>query len=130
MVFKCKCAKIGHAKITQTDVFNYIHVYMSYHFLCNRGIRPARTEQFLFIIIIIIQIDAFFMFPSEIKRHVVDGTVEELTGMPMVCMLEGNALMTRKDSQLPPLWNVGFNKARSNGRFQKICADTDRLHGK
>ena len=31
------------AKITQTDAFNY----MSYHFLCKRGIRPARTEQFL-----------------------------------------------------------------------------------
>ena len=31
------------AKITQSDAFNY----MSYHFLCKRGIRPARTEQFL-----------------------------------------------------------------------------------
>ena len=36
---------IGHAKITQTDAFNY----MSYQFLCNRRIRPARTEQFLVI---------------------------------------------------------------------------------
>ena len=35
--------QIGHAKITQTDAFNY----MSYHFLCKRGIRPARNEQFL-----------------------------------------------------------------------------------
>ena len=38
-----KCAKIGHTKITQTDAFNY----MSYNFCCKRGIRPARTEQFL-----------------------------------------------------------------------------------
>ena len=43
---KCPNLRIpqkGHAKITQTDAFNY----MSYHFLCKRGIRPARTEQFL-----------------------------------------------------------------------------------
>ena len=32
---------------TQTDAFNY----MSYHFLCKRGIHPARTEQFLVFII-------------------------------------------------------------------------------
>ena len=49
MVFKWKCAKIGHAKITQTAAFNYI---MSYHFLCNRGIRPARTEQVLVLLAI------------------------------------------------------------------------------
>ena len=46
MVFKWKCAKIGHAKITQTDAFND----MSYHFLWKRGIRPAQTEQFLVIV--------------------------------------------------------------------------------
>ena len=40
---KSQVEQIGHAKITQTDAFNY----MSYHFLCKRGIRPARTEQFL-----------------------------------------------------------------------------------
>ena len=40
------CSATWHftvAKITQSDAFNY----MSYHFLCKRGIRPARTEQFL-----------------------------------------------------------------------------------
>ena len=42
---KSQVEQIGHAKITQTDAFNY----MSYHFLCKRGIRPARTEQFLVI---------------------------------------------------------------------------------
>ena len=36
------------AKITQTDAFNY----MSYHFICKRGIRPARTEQFLVCIVL------------------------------------------------------------------------------
>ena len=40
---KSQVEQIGHAKITQTAAFNY----MSYHFLCKRGIRPARTEQFL-----------------------------------------------------------------------------------
>ena len=40
---KSQVEQVGHAKITQTDAFNY----MSYHFLCKRGIRPARTEQFL-----------------------------------------------------------------------------------
>ena len=42
---KSQVEQIGHAKITQTDAFNY----MSYHFLCKRGIRPARTEQFLVV---------------------------------------------------------------------------------
>ena len=56
--------------------------------------------------------------------------MDQVKGLSMVCMLEGAAVMTRKDSQLPPQWNVGFNKARSNGRFQKICADTPMLHGK
>ena len=40
------CSATWHftvANITQSDAFNY----MSYHFLCKRGIRPARTEQFL-----------------------------------------------------------------------------------
>ena len=36
------------AKITQSDAFNY----MSYHFLCKWGIRPARTEQFLVSLLI------------------------------------------------------------------------------
>ena len=112
MVFKWKCAKIGHAKITQTDrgvgtIFflgggggksvdmpsdcqiyggghRHIHPietkgwggaiaplapppapaplqpdafnYMSYHFLCNRGIRPARTEQFLVRFVLLLRI--------------------------------------------------------------------------
>ena len=42
---KSQVEQIGHANITQTDAFNY----MSYHFLCKRGIRPPRTEQFLVI---------------------------------------------------------------------------------
>ena len=45
------CSATWHftvAKITQSDAFNY----MLYHFLCKRGIRPARTEQFLVIFII------------------------------------------------------------------------------
>ena len=33
----------------QTDAFNY----RFYHFLCKRGIRPARTEQFLVALIVI-----------------------------------------------------------------------------
>ena len=40
------CSATWHftvAKITQSDAFNY----MLYHFLCKRGIRPARTEHFL-----------------------------------------------------------------------------------
>ena len=35
--------KLAHSCQGRTDAFNY----MSYHFLCKRGIRPARTEQFL-----------------------------------------------------------------------------------
>ena len=44
------CSATWHftvAKITQSDAFNY----MSYHFLCKRGIRPARTEQFLVLVV-------------------------------------------------------------------------------
>ena len=36
-------------KITQSDAFNY----MSYHFLCKRGIRQARTEQFLVDVLVV-----------------------------------------------------------------------------
>ena len=64
------------------------------------------------------------------KPHVDAGKVDQVKDLPIMCMLEGNGLMARKDSHLPPLWNVGFNKARSNGRFQKLCTESDKLHGK
>ena len=57
------CSATWHftvAKITQSDAFNY----MSYHFLCKRGIRPARTEQFLVILLPCCSEQLLILWPS------------------------------------------------------------------
>lgn len=44
------------------------------------------------------------------------------------CSIRGTGMMTRKDSALAPLFNVGFNKFKNSGRFAKFCKDTNMKH--
>ena len=39
------------------------------------------------------------------------------------CSIDDSGIMTRKDSDFPGIWNVGFQKARYKGRFRRICED-------
>lgn len=37
------------------------------------------------------------------------------------CMINGNAMMTRKDNAFASYWNQGFMKLMSSGKFAKMC---------
>ena len=40
---------------------------MSYHFLCKRGIRPARTEQFLVVVAVLVFFYSFYLLVMHIE---------------------------------------------------------------
>ncbi len=37
--------------------------------------------------------------------------------------------MTRKDNDLIPLWNTGFSKLQSSGKFKQLCDEANEKHG-
>ena len=46
------------------------------------------------------------------------------------CFLNGGSMMSRVDSGFPSAFNVGLNKARSNGKFLKLCQSAETDYGK
>jgi ABC-type amino acid transport substrate-binding protein len=56
------------------------------------------------------------------------GSLKQLT-QSQSCMLAGNAMMTRKDSELAGLWNSGYQKVRGNSDFQQLCKAARLEHG-
>ena len=45
------------------------------------------------------------------------------------CALADSSMMTRKDSGLNALWNVGFQRLQASGEFQQLCEDAQAQHG-
>lgn len=75
------------------------------------------------------QIHAGFATYESMEQFVgASGDLEKIS-TSFVCMIDGNAVMTRKDSPFISLWNEGFKKIRSNGQFKKLCEEGKKQHG-
>ena len=99
------------AKITQSDAFNY----MPYHFLCKRGIRPARTEQFLVFFVffpcggLAAKFRAVFLLQTVCCIHCVDTN-------EMLCRIIFGCLATSQNMLYLPLFKTGH---LSNNRIYR-----------
>lgn len=71
--------------------------------------------------------DAAFTTQTTMQGLLNNGDVEQLSP-DYSCMIAGNTIMTRKDSDLPSQWNRGFSKIRINGKFKKYCEDANKEH--
>ncbi|CAH1238216.1 Hypp5545 [Branchiostoma lanceolatum] len=49
---------------------------------------------------------------------------------PQNCMLDGSAMMTRKDNNFITYWNQGFDKLVESGRFTRLCSEAARRYGR
>ncbi|CAH1238215.1 Hypp5545 [Branchiostoma lanceolatum] len=49
---------------------------------------------------------------------------------PPQCMLDGSAMMTRKDNNFITYWNQGFDKLVESGRFTRLCSEAARRYGR
>lgn len=76
-----------------------------------------------------LQIDAGFATYESMEQFVGFGGVLQKLPQEFACMIDGNALMTRKDSPFVSLWDEGFKKIGSNGAFRKLCEKGNRHHG-
>lgn len=71
--------------------------------------------------------DTLFTTHATLRAELSDGLLKTV-GPEYSCMLAGNALMARKDSDVIVHWNRGFMKVKNNGRFKKYCAMQNAEH--
>lgn len=57
-----------------------------------------------------------------------DDKLEHLKTKSFTCVLGGLAVMSRADSDFPPIWNKGFQQIVTNGQLEALCTKSQTDH--
>ncbi|XP_019636212.1 PREDICTED: uncharacterized protein LOC109478836 [Branchiostoma belcheri] len=78
------------------------------------------------------EVDAGWAAGTFISQGYVDESVIQILSptSPQTCMLDGSAMMTRKDNNFTVYWNQGFDKLVESGRFTRLCSEASQRHGR
>ncbi|XP_035688684.1 uncharacterized protein LOC118424251 [Branchiostoma floridae] len=77
------------------------------------------------------QVDAGWAANTLISQGYYNGTILQLLAptSPEQCMLDGSAMMSRKDNNFTIYWNQGFDKLVESGRFTRLCSEAAQRYG-
>eukprot|EP00058_Branchiostoma_floridae_P009589 XP_002595077.1 hypothetical protein BRAFLDRAFT_90187 [Branchiostoma floridae] len=78
------------------------------------------------------QVDAGWAANTLISQGYYNGTILQLLAptSPEQCMLDGSAMMSRKDNNFTIYWNQGFDKLVESGRFTRLCSEAAQRYGR
>lgn len=89
----------------------------------------ASSPEFVVPLLLNGTVDAILGSFYDYKQYMDQGKIEVIQADPFECTLQGNGMMTRKESEFNSLWNKGFSKIRASGGFMKLCEDANKNHG-
>ena len=67
-----------------------------------------------------------------IVTYLFQNYIEDILGaiaLEIISSPGGNAMLSRMDSKFPAIWNRGFTKVVSNGKFKEACEKAAKEHG-
>ncbi|XP_078571935.1 uncharacterized protein LOC144859291 [Branchiostoma floridae x Branchiostoma japonicum] len=78
------------------------------------------------------QVDAGWAANTLISQGYYNGTILQVLAptSPEQCMLDGSAMMSRKDNNFTIYWNQGFDKLVESGRFTRLCSEAAQRYGR